>query len=196
MGEAEELVARLWVFAERTSERRSDRLRVLLLHSTHHHAEVVRFDHDADSTWVHDPAETIGDLLRQPLLHLKPSRIDIYNARDLREPDDLPVRDVGHVRLAEERQHMVLAQRVELDVAHHDHVVVLFLEDALAYYLFGARAVALGEKRHGVGDAQRRLEQAFALWILAQQLEVTASQRRVLASPIGLGDLVNRILTK
>jgi hypothetical protein len=59
--------------------------------------------------------------------------------------------------LAKEGQHMVLAQRVELDVAHHDHVVVFFLEDSFPYYFLGARGIAFRQELHRLGDALRSL---------------------------------------
>jgi hypothetical protein len=50
----------------------------------------------------------------------------------LERPDDAAVRDVGDVRLAVERQHVVLAQRVQLDVAHHHHPLAVDLEQRVA----------------------------------------------------------------
>ena len=80
----------------------------------------------------------VGDLLGEPLLHLQAAREHLDDARQLGQPDDAAVRDVRDVRLAEERQHVVLAQRVELDVAHHHHVLVLLLEQRVADDLLDA----------------------------------------------------------
>ena len=65
--------------------------------------------------------DRLRDLLGEPLLHLEPAREHLDDARQLREPDDAPVGDVRDVRLAEEGQQVVLAERVQLDVAHHHH---------------------------------------------------------------------------
>ena len=70
---------------------------------------------------VHD---RVGDLVGEPLLHLEPAGEDVHDAGHLGEAEDLAVGDVGDVGPAEERQQVVLAQRVELDVAHHDHALV------------------------------------------------------------------------
>ena len=51
------------------------------------------------------------------------------SAGDFAEADDLAVRDVGYVRLAEERQQVVLAHGVELDVLDDDHLVVVDVEE-------------------------------------------------------------------
>ena len=83
---------------------------------------MIRLDDDADALRLEHVVDRAGDLLGEPLLHLEPPREHLDDARQLAQPDDLAVRDVGDVRLAEERQHVVLAQRVELDVAHHHHV--------------------------------------------------------------------------
>ena len=78
---------------------------------------------------VHD---RVGDLVGQPLLHLQPPGEDVHDPGHLGEAQDLAVRDVGDVGPAEERQQVVLAQRVQLDVAHHDHALVRLLEHRVA----------------------------------------------------------------
>ena len=67
----------------------------------------------------------------------------------------------------EERQQVVLAERVQLDVADHDHALVLLREHGIADDLLDRHPVALSE------EPQRRLhplgglEQPLALGILA-----------------------------
>jgi hypothetical protein len=48
-----------------------------------------------------------------------------------------PFGDVGDVHLAEEREQMVLAQRVHLDVLDEHHVVVALLEERVAHHRLG-----------------------------------------------------------
>ena len=69
--------------------------------------------------------DRLGDLRREPLLHLQPAREHVDDARDLAEADHAAVRNVGDVALAEERQQVMLAQAVEVDVAHDHHLVIL-----------------------------------------------------------------------
>src|SRR4051812_50054923 len=59
----------------------------------------------------------VGDLLAEPLLHREPPRIEADEARELRDAEDLAVGDVRDVRLAVERERMVLAEREERDRA-------------------------------------------------------------------------------
>ena len=69
------------------------------------------------------------DLGGHALLHLEPAREDLDQARDLADADDPLARDVRDVRLAEERQDVVLAEREEIDVAHDDHLGVRLREE-------------------------------------------------------------------
>ena len=61
----------------------------------------------------------------QALLQLQPPREDVDEPGDLAEPDDSAVGDVRDVTLAEERQQVVLAQTVVVDVAHDYHFTVV-----------------------------------------------------------------------
>ena len=81
------------------------------------------FDHHAHPACVQGFHEDAGDLRGETLLDLQPMRETIDDARDLGEADDRRVRNVGDVGMAEERQQVVLAQRVQLDVLHGDHLV-------------------------------------------------------------------------
>jgi hypothetical protein len=62
---------------------------------------------------LHDDRHALGpdrvpdrlrDLLREPLLHLEATREHLHQTGGLGQPHDLPVGDVGDVRLAEERE--------------------------------------------------------------------------------------------
>ena len=73
-----------------------------------------------------------GDLRGHLLLHLEAAREDVDHARELADADDLVGRQVADMGAADDRRHVVLAVRLELDVAQHDHLVVAadFLEGA------------------------------------------------------------------
>ena len=68
------------------------------------------------------------DLVGHALLQLQPAREDVDQARDLAEADHLAVRDVGDVALAEERQQVMLAHAVEVDVADDHHLAIIDAE--------------------------------------------------------------------
>ena len=73
--------------------------------------------------------------------------------------------DVGHVGAAHERDHMVLAQRGERDVPHHDHLVVVGGEGHRQ--VLGRVLVDAGEELDvHLGHPARRLEQAVAVGVL------------------------------
>ena len=88
----------------------------VLAHAAHDRAQVGRLDHDADPLRLQAILQEMGDLLGQPLLDLQPPCVGLDDARDLREADDPAPRDVGHGGGAEERQQVMLAERVERDV--------------------------------------------------------------------------------
>ena len=79
------------------------------------------------------------DLVGQALLQLQPPREDVDEARDLAEADHLAVRDVGDVALAEERQQVMLAHAVEVDVAHDHHLAIIDVEQRAIEHLVDVR---------------------------------------------------------
>lgn len=101
----------------RAAQRARERDGVLLLHAAHRHAKVARLGDDHHAFGLEWPHQRIGDLLREALLELKAARQEIDQARDLRESDDAAPRQVADVHRAVERKEMMLAERMELDVA-------------------------------------------------------------------------------
>jgi hypothetical protein len=81
-------------------------------HPAQRHAEVLRLDDNTDAARREVALNPVGDLLRQPLLYLRPAREHLDNACQLRQPEDAPARELADVRDADERQEMVLADRV------------------------------------------------------------------------------------
>src|SRR5205085_8433035 len=122
----------------------------------------------AYALWFEDVVDRVGDLRGQTLLYLQTAGEHLDHTRQLAQADDFLARQVGDVGASEERQQVVLTQAVELDIAHHDHLVVLGLEQRTADNLARVLPVAGGKKRHRAGDAVRRPDQAVALSVLAQ----------------------------
>ena len=89
----------------------------------------------------------------------------------LGQADDLAIGDVGDVRAAEEGEHVVLAERIELDVAHHDHAAVRLAEHRVAHDIAHVHVVAAREPGERVRDALGRALESFALRVLADDLE-------------------------
>jgi hypothetical protein len=163
-----ELGAGLGIALERALERAGDGEGVLLLDAPHHHAEVDRLGHHGHATRRQHLLDHLGDLHREPLLHLEAAGEHLDEPGDLREAHDLAVRDVGHVHPTEERQHVVLAQAVEADVLHQDHLVVADVEQGAVQKLGGILRVALGQEAVRLGDPLGRALEAVSLRVLAE----------------------------
>jgi hypothetical protein len=58
-------------------------------------------------------------------MHLQPPAERIDDARQLAQPDDLRARKIGDVTPAEEREQVVLAETVVIDVLDNDHFAVI-----------------------------------------------------------------------
>ena len=107
-----------------------------LPHAAVAHAEVLALQDHRDALRLEVRLDRVRDLLGQLLLHLQALGEDVHHARELAQADDAPVGNVRHVRLADERHHVVLAVAVHLDVAHeHQLVVALDLLEGLGQVL-------------------------------------------------------------
>src|ERR1039458_8161205 len=102
--------------------------------------------------------------------------LPIY-ARNLAQPDHLLLWQVGHVHLAVERQHVVLAQAEELDVPHHHHFVVLHLVQRSIQNLLDVHSKTAGQEAQGLVHTLGRTRQAIALRVLAQAAQHLFDQR-------------------
>ena len=128
-------------------------------------------DDDGDAQRLEGVLDTVADLLGQALLDLQAAGVGLYHAGDLGEPGDAAVRDVGDMGLADEREHVVLAQGEEFDVLHKDHLAVRLGEHGGPDDLVTVLPVALREELHGLRHALGGLEKPLARGVLAQQLE-------------------------
>lgn len=73
--------------------------------------------------------------------------------------------------LAEEGYHVVLAHRVELDVTHDDHLVVVLVEHCVVDHLRDRGVIARCEELKRLRHALRCLEQAVAGGVLAYRYD-------------------------
>ena len=116
------------------------------------------------------------------LLRLQAMGEDIDDAGNLGQADDLAVRQIADMRLADDRHHVVLAMRMELDVADDDEIVIAgdLLEGAAELFR-RAHVVAVEHFEVGLGDALGRVDQALAVRIVAGPAQQRAHGR------LGLG---------
>jgi hypothetical protein len=128
---------------------------------------VLGLDHHADPLWRQVILQPVGDLLGQPLLHLQITGEQLDHPRQLGQPEDPIARQVADVRDALERQHVVLAQRLDRDVAgQHEFVVALVVRERGQVEL--ARCQHLGVC---VRHPARGVGQVVAVRVPAERLE-------------------------
>ena len=115
-----------------------------------------------------DFLDRVEDLRGHRLLRLQALGVDLDDAGELGDADDVVERHVGDAGLAEERGHVVLAVRFHVDVAQHDDVVIaLHVLEGAGEVFAGVFAIALEPFLIGVDDAAGGVDQAFALGIVA-----------------------------
>lgn len=136
----------------------------------------MRFDHDAHSLGFQNALERIADFLPQPFLHLQPPREHVDDPRDLAQPDDGLIGDIAHVHFAEEREQVVLAERIHLNVLHDHHAFGVRREERALDDLFQLLPVPRGEERERLRAAPGRLLQSRALGIVADFGEELAEE--------------------
>jgi hypothetical protein len=124
-------------------------------------------DDDADTLRLQHGFDALCDLGRQLLLHLESTGEGIHDPCQLADPDDLVVRQITDVCLADDGRHMVFAMRFEVDAAQDDHLVVSL--DLLERALQEGHRVALITAEPvlvGLHDATRRIDESLTLRIL------------------------------
>ena len=128
---------------------------------------MTRLDAAADALGAQPLHQEFRDLGRHPLLELKALGVHLHDARNLREADDRPARKIADMRATEEGQQVVLTQRIELDVPHDDHLVVIDLVASAVDQRVGIGPIAGGELVVHPRDACRCPSEPGTLRILA-----------------------------
>src|SRR6266851_335397 len=167
----EKLIARLLIVTESAQHGAGHRRATLFFHAPHLHAEVAGFDNHADALRSNFFLDGRCDLVGQAFLNLQPARKHIHDARNLAEPQNALVRQIGHVGFAEEWQHVVFAEAEEFDVLNDDHLVVGHAERRAIQDMIQVLVVAAGQVLERFLEALRRLAQAFAIRIFSNELD-------------------------
>src|SRR5579864_9375670 len=174
--EGQEFAARFVFLAEATQHGRRHSRGVLLLDTAHHHAEVARLNDHADTLGLDDFLDSLCDLGGEALLDLQATREEFDQAWNFAEADDFAVRNVSHVHLSEERQHVVLAEAEHLDVFHDHHFVIRDGEERALQERFGVFVIAPGEEVESFVNPLGCAKETFAHGILAQTHEHFADE--------------------
>src|SRR6266436_41572 len=140
---------------------------MLLLDSTHHHAEMARLNHHAHALRLDRLLYGFRDLGGQTFLNLQAAREDFDQPRNLAQPDHFTFGDISHVYFAEKWQHVMFAQAEHLNVFDNNHLVVGDGEERLLQHRVRIFFVAAGEKFPGPAHAIRSADQTLARRIFA-----------------------------
>src|SRR5947208_7514818 len=142
--------------------------RAMLGDAAHRHAGMLGLDHHGNAAGFEDLVDRGRDLRGEMLLGLQPPREDVGQPRQLRQAHHPLDRRIGDMRTAVERHHVVLALRGEFDVADEDEIVIAGgLAKGAVEHLGRTLVIALVEFVKGFDHPARRIEQALAMWILA-----------------------------
>ena len=71
------------------------------------------------------------------------------------------------MRLADERHHMMLAGRIQLDVLDQDHLLILFLEHRAPQDLSSVLLASMCQELQSLRHSLRSLYKSFALRVFA-----------------------------
>src|SRR3989442_13395592 len=113
----------------------------------------------------------VGDISSQPLLNLGLLGHQIGHTREFRQSDYSPfLRYVSNVRYADERQEMMLAERINRNAFDDDHLVV-----SLGWYRMNELAWIAVQPRANLlihfSDAPRRFAESGSVGVLAYAFE-------------------------
>jgi len=85
-------------------------------------------------------------LLCELLLYLESSCEDIDDTGDFGESYDFAIGDISDMDTPDDRENVVFAHGVKLDVSHHHHLIVATAKKGLTEYLLGVLCVPFGEE--------------------------------------------------
>src|ERR1700682_6031136 len=162
-----------------------------LPNATHLGTEVSRLEIDRNAVGLQDARQRFGDFAAEPFLNGKAASKEAHQPRELRNTDDVFVRDVAQVGVAEKGERVMLAERVERTRAV-DHLAELTVWPAVAFgrkcgHQLGVPFVALRRIEHRSQVPLGRLERP---WCIAQQAHGTKDLADVTleAAPVLVAD--------
>ena len=138
----------------------------MFLGAANGHAGVNRLDHARGADGIQLIHQGVGDLHRQPLLHLRPTCVTFHQTRQLAQSHDFSVGQIRHMRPAGERQQMMLTQRMKFDVAQQHNFVISLAKNGPQMPLW---IIVQPGHQFGIGtrDAIGRAQQSLAIRIFA-----------------------------
>ena len=135
-----------------------------------------RLNDHAHSQGVQRLLERFGNLDGQALLNLQSPAEDFDDPRNFAEADDVFIRDVPDVALAEKREQVMFAQTIHVNVPDNDHLVVLNGEQGPVEHVLNVFVIAFGKKLERLGHARRGVLQAAPLGIFPEYRQHLSTQ--------------------
>ena len=155
------------VAEEQARECAGGRNGILLLNTAHLHAHVGAFDDDGDALGIQRLLNAVADLYGEAFLYLQAAGERIDDPRNFAQSDDCSVWNVSYMGFSEEREHVVLAHGIDLDVFHDDHFGIFFMEQSAFEDVFRVDVVTVCEVLQRFRNALGCLEQSFAVGIFS-----------------------------
>jgi hypothetical protein len=124
-----EFFASFLIFAEGAQHCAAGEYGILLLNAPHHHTKMPGLDHNADALRIQAHHQDVGDFFCKSFLYLESPGVYVDNPGNFAQADNLAVWHVCDMALAIERQKMVFAQAVKVDILDNNHLVVLFCKE-------------------------------------------------------------------
>src|SRR5918994_3460796 len=143
-----------------------DRNAPWFLHSPHRHTQMFRLDDEDGATSAQPLVDGVGDLGGKTLLELGATGVTLHQPGQLGQAYDFPVWYVAYVGLADHRQEVMFAERIQGYVPDQDHLAMFFPEPDVKVlgWVIGKPGE---EERVGFGDAARRASEAFPFRVFA-----------------------------
>lgn len=126
-----ELLPRLLSITEDAQHAARDRGAADFLDSSHHHAHMLALYDDGYASRSNCFVQCQSHLLGKALLHLQTTCECLCDAGQLGQADDQTIGNVTDMNLALEWDHVVFTQGGDLNIAHNDHLIVLFVKDGV-----------------------------------------------------------------
>jgi len=175
VNQVEELHSRFDGTAEVAKHRTGCRAGILFFHAPHQHAHMLRFDNHSDSKRLDRLINGLGNLRRQPFLHLEPAAEHLDKTHDFADADHFLVRKVTDVAFAEKGEQMMFAHAEEIDIGNDDHFIVLDVKQRIIQKLFRIHRIAACKELIGFLNPFGRAYQALAIGILSNFLDDPAN---------------------
>jgi len=122
--DAEKFSARARIGSEVPKQLTRDHRDAVLTHTTRCHAMMRCLDDHADAFRLEHILNAMGDLCGHGFLYLQAARECLDNTGEFADADNVAIRQVANVGPADDRRHVVLAMRLELDISQDNHFIV------------------------------------------------------------------------